>query len=276
MEVEITRLKRRNAWHKFDGPTLRNGERREVVNGVELATCELEHRETPDAAPSTSPAHMPGLGMAASSSPCNHPVARAAQLASAAPAESTAGTSCFLPEARSGTESMPKKAGNDDTSDECCEVPPISVSRPMKGARKSGGRKIEKSKFLGANPCCDQRSCGSTVKREEELNVLVAKEPTGAICTVAEDEWVEIEVAIDSGATETVMVEETLSGIVDIIEGPALRRGVAYEVANGVEIPNLGERRFLRFTEEGGQRHHSTGLCSQQNAYECKQSGCSM
>ena len=44
---------------------------------------------------------------------------------------------------------------------------------------------------------------------KKELRVLVAKEPTGVICTVAEDEGGEIEVAIDSGATETVMAEET-------------------------------------------------------------------
>ena len=61
----------------------------------------------------------------------------------------------------------------------------------------------------------------------------------------------EIEIAVDSGATETVMAEETLSGIVDITEGPALKRGVSYEVADGTEIPNLGERKFLGFTEEG-------------------------
>ena len=75
---------------------------------------------------------------------------------------------------------------------------------------------------MGANSCCSQGSC-STVERQDELNVLVAKEPSGTICTVAEDEWVEIEVAVDSGATETVMVAETLNGIVDITEGPALR-----------------------------------------------------
>ena len=101
---------------------------------------------------------------------------------------------------------------------------------------------------MEANPCCNQGNC-DTAKREEEVNVLVAKEPSGAICTVTEDEWVEIEVAIDSGATETVMAEETINGIVDITEGPACRRGVTYEVANRVEIPNLGERKFLEFTE---------------------------
>ena len=72
----------------------------------------------------------------------------------------------------------------------------------------------------------------------------------------------EIEVAVDSGATETVMAEDTLNGIVDITEGPACRRGVTYEVANGVEIPNLGERKFLGFTEEGGQRGITAQVCA--------------
>ena len=65
-------------------------------------------------------------------------------------------------------------------------------------------------------------------------------EPHG-INAVGEDEWVEIDVAVDSGATETVMSEETLAGVIDITEGSACKRGVKYEVANGVEIPNLGE-----------------------------------
>ena len=111
---------------------------------------------------------------------------------------------------------------------------------------------------MKTNSCCDQGSCKST----DELNTLVTKEPTGTLCTVADDEWTEIEVAIDSGASETVMSEATRSGIVDITEGPALRRGVTYEVANGVEIPNLGERKFLGFTEEGGQRGITAQVCA--------------
>ena len=38
--------------------------------------------------------------------------------------------------------------------------------------------------------------------------------------------------AIDSGATETVMAEETLNGVIEITEGAAFKRGVKYEVAN--------------------------------------------
>ena len=55
----------------------------------------------------------------------------------------------------------------------------------------------------------------------------------------------EIEVAVDSGATETVMPEETLNGIVGVTESAACKRGVVYEVADGTQIPNLGERNFL-------------------------------
>ena len=121
-------------------------------------------------------------------------------------------------------------------------------------------RKPESKRFLKANSCCSDDDCKSTGRNE--LRVLVAKEPTGTICTVADDEWVEIDVAIDSGATETVMAEATLNGIVDITEGPALRRGVTYEVTNGVEIPNLGERKFVGITEEGGKRGITAQVCA--------------
>ncbi len=149
-------------------------------------------------------------------------------------------------------------------------MPLVLTSRPT---RKSGGRKVESKKFLKANPCCDQRSCHAG-KRESEVNVLAAKEPSGAICTIAEDEWVEIEVAVDSGATETVMGEEPLSGIVDITEGPACRGGVTYEVADGTEIPNLGRESFwVSPNKEDRGGGHSPGLCGEHNAYERYQ-GC--
>ena len=62
-------------------------------------------------------------------------------------------------------------------------------------------------------------------------------EPHG-LSVIVDGEWVEIDVAIDSGAVETVISTETLAGVVNIIEGPAFTRGVKYEVANGIQIPN--------------------------------------
>ena len=79
---------------------------------------------------------------------------------------------------------------------------------------------------------------------------------------MADDEWVEIEVAVDSGATETVMGEETLNGIIDISESSACKRGVTYEVANGTQIPNLGERRFLGVTEDGKAKGVVAQICA--------------
>ena len=38
---------------------------------------------------------------------------------------------------------------------------------------------------------------------------------------------------------------------VEVREGPASRRGVEYEVANGIRIPNLGENKFQAATGEG-------------------------
>ena len=98
-------------------------------------------------------------------------------------------------------------------------------------------------------------------RSRDKLNPLIAKEPHG-INAIAEDEWVEIEVAIDSGAIATVMSEKTFSGVIDITDGPAMKRGVTYEVVDGTEIPNLGERKFLGFTEKGGRKGVAAQICA--------------
>ena len=76
-------------------------------------------------------------------------------------------------------------------------------------------------------------------KQTECAKVLRAIEPEG-LCVIGEGEWECIELAVDSGATETVIGESMVSAV-KTVEGPASRRGVVYEVANGETIPNLGE-----------------------------------
>ena len=56
------------------------------------------------------------------------------------------------------------------------------------------------------------------------------------------DEWIVLEVTVDSGACISVMPIGSCEGI-DIIENELSRNGAEYEVANGATIPNLGERR---------------------------------
>ena len=65
---------------------------------------------------------------------------------------------------------------------------------------------------------------------------------------------------VDSGASETVVNEEMII-TADVQEGPASRRGVEYEVANGVRIPNLGEKKFIGVTNEGIKRKLVAQVC---------------
>ena len=60
----------------------------------------------------------------------------------------------------------------------------------------------------------------------------------------APDEWVDIEVIVDSGACATVMPASMCKNIA-IVPWQSVSEVVEYEVANGETIPNLGERRCL-------------------------------
>ena len=79
------------------------------------------------------------------------------------------------------------------------------------------------------------------------ISTLIAKKPSSAISVVqSPDEWVEIEITVDSGACETVMPPGLCTGI--SISQSSCSHGAEYEVANGETIPNLGERRCHMMT----------------------------
>ena len=92
-----------------------------------------------------------------------------------------------------------------------------------------------KSRFVAPNPCCNDKSCRT-------LNPLTIVPIAGSVCSVSDEEFVQIDMMVDSGATETVMAEKCLDGVIDISEGAALKRAIHYDCANGSQIPNLGER----------------------------------
>ena len=75
-----------------------------------------------------------------------------------------------------------------------------------------------------------------------------------------DDEWQEIELAVDSGATETVVGDGMLSHV-QTTEGAAYRRGVQYEVASGDLIPNLGEKKFEVMNDAGVTRSMTAQVC---------------
>ena len=88
--------------------------------------------------------------------------------------------------------------------------------------------------------------------KEGKVNLLGTIEPEG-FNALRKGEWEVITLYVDSGATETVVGEDSLTSVITK-EGEACRRGVKYEVANGVRIANKGEKEFTGTTEEGCQR----------------------
>ena len=72
-------------------------------------------------------------------------------------------------------------------------------------------------------------------EKAQELRIIRTIEPETVNSVTV------IDLAVDSGASETMISEDMLPNI-PIKQGDASRRGVQYEVANGVRIPNLGEK----------------------------------
>ena len=64
----------------------------------------------------------------------------------------------------------------------------------------------------------------------------------------AEGEFIEVELTADTGACDTVIPKMMCPGI-PIVASQQSILGLAYEVANGASIPNLGERRCEIWTE---------------------------
>ena len=87
-------------------------------------------------------------------------------------------------------------------------------------------------------------------KQKEKLSTVLAIEPEGVHAVNSSGGWEEVKLALDSGATETVISPHVLQGH-ELHEGAPFKRGVEYEVANGVQIPNL-VRKAIRGIDERG------------------------
>ena len=99
----------------------------------------------------------------------------------------------------------------------------------------------------------------ATKRRWGNLRTLREVVPPG-VNSVEDQEWEELEMAVDSGASETVLGEDMLRSV-ETTEGSACRRGVQYEVANGDLVPNLGEKKFCCVGEDGKSRGITAQVC---------------
>jgi len=110
----------------------------------------------------------------------------------------------------------------------------------------------------------------------KKLGMLGIVAPQGLNVVKEAPEWEEIEMAVDSGASESVVNEEQLSGV-ETLEGEAKKRGVQYEVADGTLIPNLGEKKYIAVSDTGVARHMKSQVCDVNRAllsvHRCVQAG---
>ena len=88
---------------------------------------------------------------------------------------------------------------------------------------------------------------GSITSYSASLNTIIPVKVEGISVVQKPDEWVEIEITVDSGACITVMPRLWCQGI-SILQNSLSRAGTKYEVANGAHIKNLGERRCEMMT----------------------------
>ena len=87
-------------------------------------------------------------------------------------------------------------------------------------------------------------------RQVERIGTLEIIEEDREICSIIENGWEEIEFAVGSGASETVVGPDMIESA-ETKEGSASKRNICYEVANGVRIANLGEKRFQAVSDEG-------------------------
>ena len=108
-----------------------------------------------------------------------------------------------------------------------------------------------------------QKGCSDSCCRPAgRLNILETMMPA-SLNAVRSDGWEEVEMAVDSGASETVIGEDMVA-TATLNESEGSRRGVEYKVANGESLPNLGEKRFNAVTGEGINRKIKAQVCSVQ------------
>ena len=89
-------------------------------------------------------------------------------------------------------------------------------------------------------------------KKPETLAMLDYNADTKAMLSSAStsdvEEWIEVELTADTGACDTVM-PRSMAQHIPIQPSAQSLSSMMYEVADGNEIPNLGERRCVMWTE---------------------------
>jgi len=146
-------------------------------------------------------------------------------------------------------------------------TPALAVREAAAGEEDVNTRSATEDSVLDAGPVnatTDSVLDAGPVKTQQNAKSLeflnVVTELSSQVVNAVSDmhgKWERIQAIIDSGSTTPVM-PTALAQMYEPKESKASREGVTYRVANGVEIPNLGEKWFPVITKEGSLRgYHS-------------------
>ena len=127
-------------------------------------------------------------------------------------------------------ESIPEEAGNVDGKGSM--VDSAALMGTQNPARKATTESVDSAVLM-----VSQRD----TRQVERIGTLEIIEEDREICSIIENGWEEIEFAVDSGASETVVGPEMIESA-ETRQGAASRRNICYEVANGVRIANFGRK----------------------------------
>ena len=121
------------------------------------------------------------------------------------------------------------------------------------GAKQAVWEVAERWEREGQRPTTDNNSDG----RRDKLGILKPKMKE-SLNKVGANAWKKLRFCLDSGAGEIVMAEDDLPEV-ETQESWGSKHGQSYEVANGNEIENEGEKRFIAHmltvegTDSGGK-----------------------
>ena len=128
------------------------------------------------------------------------------------------------------------------------------------GGRKEARQRLEEDKEEGT---AEKDKGQGKEHGTKKLGFVGVVEPEEVNQVRTQEGWEEVELAVDSGAGETVLEKNILKGV-PMVQGDPYKKGVKYEVANGQLIPNLGQKTFAG-ENEGGLRRSLTGQVAEVN-----------
>ena len=135
---------------------------------------------------------------------------------------------------RTGRKSLEKEHLNDSRDE--ARPPAAWDGTDLLMAAKRREKQGDQRKRL----CATKKPCPEACCNDGKCLCLLETLTPPSLNAIRSDGWEEVEMAVDSGASETVIGEEMVASA-ELRESEGSHRGVEDRVANGDSLPNLGE-----------------------------------